>query len=364
LLEDVDEAGEGIRVAERILESLMVPFGVSHKEVFANASIGIAVSHPGQTDADELLRNADVAMYAAKERGKGRYEIFESRLHAAVLHRLALEADLRNAIERDELVVHYQPTIRLAHGEISGMEALVRWNHPQRGMVPPLEFIGSAESSGLIVPIGRWVLREACRQARQWQTTQPGAERLSIAVNLSARQLLEPTLVQDVAEALEWSELDPGLLVLEITESLLMREVDMTMERLRALKALGISLAIDDFGTGYSSLSYLRRFPVDILKIDRSFVSGVGSGSQDAVLTEAIVALARTLQLQVVAEGIEQPEQLAFLRRLGCELGQGYFFAQPLAAADFEEFLSHARTARLAAAARSGRTPTSLPTAA
>jgi diguanylate cyclase (GGDEF)-like protein len=340
LLEDVDGPDEAIRVAQRILDSVQMPFGLSQKDVFVNASIGIAVSHLGEVAADELLRNADVAMYAAKEAGKGRYEIFESRLHTAVLERLALEADLRNAIERNELVLHYQPTVCLTSGEISGVEALVRWNHPKRGMVPPLDFISSAESSGLIVPIGRWVLREACRQGREWHRSQPGAEQLSIAVNLSVRQLQEPSIVDDVAEALEWSGLPPELLVLELTESLLMHEADTTVERLWALKALGVRLAIDDFGTGYSSLSYLRRFPVDILKIDRSFVSGVGGGLQDTVLTEAIVGLSRTLRLQVVAEGIEAPAQLEVLRRLGCQFGQGYFFSRPLAVADLEAYLA------------------------
>ncbi len=337
LLEEVEEPGDAIHVAERILQTLQVPFGLSDKEVFVNASIGIAFSHPGRTNADELLRNADVAMYAAKEAGKGRYEVFEARLHAAVLSRLALEADLRSAVERNELVVHYQPTVRLDNGEL-----LVRWNHPTRGMVPPSEFIASAETSGLIVPIGRWVLGEACQQLRQWQLAHPGRD-LSVSVNLSARQLQEPTLVDEVADVLAWAGIAPCSLVLEITESVLVQDADLTVQRLRALKALGIRLAIDDFGTGYSSLSYLRRFPVDILKIDRSFVSGVGDGSQDSVLTEAIVMLARTLQLKVVAEGIEQPAQLAFLRELGCDLGEGYYFARPLPVDQMQGYMDEQR---------------------
>ena len=342
LLEEVEEPGDAIHVAERILQTLQVPFGLSDKEVFVNASIGIAFSHPGRTNADELLRNADVAMYAAKEAGKGRYEVFEARLHAAVLSRLALEADLRTAVERNELVVHYQPTVRLDNGELTGFEALVRWNHPTRGMVPPSEFIASAETSGLIVPIGRWVLGEACQQLRQWQLAHPGRD-LSVSVNLSARQLQEPTLVDEVADVLAWAGIAPCSLVLEITESVLVQDADLTVQRLRALKALGIRLAIDDFGTGYSSLSYLRRFPVDILKIDRSFVSGVGDGSQDSVLTEAIVMLARTLQLKVVAERIEQPAQLAFLRELGCDLGQGYYFARPLPVDQMQGYMDEQR---------------------
>jgi diguanylate cyclase (GGDEF)-like protein len=347
LLEDVVEPGEAMQVANRILESLQLPFVLADKEVFSNASIGIAFSHPGETDADELLRNADVAMYAAKSCGKGRVEVFESRLHTEVLRRLALEADLRAAVERNEFVIYYQPTVRLDSGDVSGFEALVRWQHPERGLVPPGEFIASAESSGLIVPIGRWVLREACQQVRRWQTAYAGAERLSISINLSARQLQDACIVDDVADALAASGLEPSALVLEITETLLMQDVEATVQRLRQLKALGVRLAIDDFGTGYSSLSYLRRFPVDVLKIDRSFVSGVGDGSEDAVLTEAIVMLAHTLRLKVVAEGIEEPEQLAFLRRLACDLGQGYYFARPLPVSELEDLLERTLVAQV-----------------
>jgi diguanylate cyclase (GGDEF)-like protein len=329
LLEELDGISEAVRISERMLGALRAPFILDEKEVFVNASIGIAASHPTQTDPEELLRNADVAMYAAKERGKGCYVLFEDRLHVAVLQRLALETDLRFAVERDQLVLHFQPIFDLANDRIDGFEALVRWNHPERGMIPPGEFIPLAESSGLIVPIGKWVVAQACQQLKALEMRCGTDRRLHMALNVSPRQLLDPTLIQDVSDALAAADIAPHQLVLEITEGVLMQDVHASAQRLAELKTLGVRLAIDDFGTGYSSLSYLRRFPVDILKIDQSFVRGIGTESEDTVLTEAIVTLARALHLQIVAEGIETSAQLAYLRRLGCDQGQGYLLGRP-----------------------------------
>jgi EAL domain-containing protein (putative c-di-GMP-specific phosphodiesterase class I) len=269
-------------------------------------------------------------MYFAKTRSKSATAVFEPWMQMAARERLELEADMRRALERGEFVLHYQPIVRLDDCEIIGMEALVRWQHPERGMVPPGEFIPLAEETGLIVPLGSWVLEQACRQVRSWQTgQQPGAVPLKVTVNLSGRQLQEPDVVATVRAALADSMLPASTLVLEITESVLMQHTSLTLARLRELKALGLSLAIDDFGTGYSSLGYLQRFPIDILKIDKAFVDAVGSDT-DAALARAVIALGDTLGMQTVAEGIEVLAQVDGLRKLGCELGQGFHFARPL----------------------------------
>jgi EAL domain-containing protein (putative c-di-GMP-specific phosphodiesterase class I) len=268
-------------------------------------------------------------MYIAKTRGKGRFELFESHMHAAVLERLELEADLRRALERQEFALHYQPIVRLKDGRVTGVEALLRWQHPTRGAVPPSVLVPVAEETGLIVPIGRWVLGEACRQVLAWQPLQGEDEPLMVTVNISGRYLQDVALVEDVREVLAETGFDPRCLVLEITESMLMHDAEATIRRLHELKGLGIALALDDFGTGYSSLSYLQRFPIDILKIDRSFVEALGSRTDDPVLARAIVALGDTLELRTVAEGIERAEQRAELLALGCELGQGYLFGRP-----------------------------------
>jgi diguanylate cyclase (GGDEF)-like protein/PAS domain S-box-containing protein len=319
-------------IAERLGRGLAAAFNVRGREIVARASIGIATGAPGQRAADELLRDADLAMYMAKREGKGGHAVFEAAMHTAVLERLELEADLSRALAAGEIVVYYQPIVRLADASLTGMEALVRWNRPGHGLVPPAGFIPAAEETGLISEIGRWVLEEACRQVAAWQVDHPDSPPLQLSVNLSARQLQDPGLVGEVEEALRRSGLDPGRLVLEITESMIMKEPDTAAERLRSLKQLGIRLAIDDFGTGYSSLNYLRRFPVDILKIDKAFVGAIAGGPEDAALAHAIIRLADTLELDTVAEGIETEEQLAELLRLGCELGQGYLFARPLPA--------------------------------
>ena len=336
LVEDAGSVDEVLDIAARVGVALSKPFALSGKEVFVNASIGIARSARGES-TDELVRNADVAMYVAKSRGKGRHVLFEPEMHKAALDRLVVEADLRRAIEHEEFILQYQPIVELVTGDVIGAEALVRWMCRDRGTVPPGLFIPIAEETGLIVPIGRWVLRRACREAKRWSDERGIPVR--ITVNLSGRQLQEPGIVDDVRHALADSGLAAGQLVLEMTESMLMHNTELSMARLNALKELGISLAIDDFGTGYSSLSYLQRYPIDILKIDKAFVDVIDKGGEGPVLASAIVALGETLRMITVAEGIETEAQRGHLLTLGCELGQGYLFAPPLDAEDFWHLL-------------------------
>jgi diguanylate cyclase (GGDEF)-like protein len=334
LLEDVRD-GEGA-VAERVAEAFSRVIPLRGAEVLVTASIGVATSCPG-LPADALMRNADVAMYEAKARGKGQYALFTPAMHAAVLVRLQLESELRAASAKGEFMLHYQPIVRLDTGEVVGAEALVRWQHPERGLVLPSGFVAFAEQAGIIVPLGRWVLREACRQAADWQ--RPDAP-VNITVNVSARQLQEPTLVDEVRAALADAGLPASRLSLEITESVLMEHTETTLATLHALKALGVRLALDDFGTGYSSLSCLDRFPIDILKIDRAFVDAVGDDQADPVLARIVLSLGETLGLTTVAEGIEHARQVDGLRALGCEFGQGYHFARPLPAEEFAALLA------------------------
>ena len=336
LLEDADKDGAATAVVQRIVHALRHPFALDGREVFATASIGIAIAGEDES-ASDLVRNADMAMYMAKSGGKGRYEVFEPRMHVQAVERLELEADLRHAIEAEEFALHYQPIVLLHTGEITGVEALVRWQHPRRGMLGPPQFIPMAEETGLIVPLGRWVVRDACRQAARWQRMR--GLPLTLTVNISGHQLQGESVVDDVREALEASGLDARQLVLEITESVLMQHSEVLLLRLRALKALGVRLAIDDFGTGYSSLGYLQRFPIDILKIDKSFVDDVGMAGGEPALARAVIALGETLRLQTIAEGIEQRRQLNGLQELGCEMGQGYYFARPVAASAIDEML-------------------------
>ncbi len=336
LVEDAASVEEVLAIAGRVGVALSKPFLLGGKEVFVNASIGIARSASAES-TDELVRNADVAMYVAKTRGKGQHVLFEPEMHKAALDRLVVEADLRRAIEHEEFMLQYQPIVHLETGDIIGAEALVRWMCRDRGLVPPGLFIPIAEETGLIVPIGRWVLQRACREAKRW-TDERGLP-VRITVNLSGRQLQEPGIVDEVRQALADSGLAAGQLVLEITESMLMHNTELSMLRLQALKELGISLAIDDFGTGYSSLSYLQRYPIDILKIDKAFVDVIDKGGDGPVLASAIVALGETLRMNTVAEGIETEAQRGHLLGLGCELGQGYLFAPPLDADDFWHLL-------------------------
>ncbi|MFN2526802.1 MAG: putative bifunctional diguanylate cyclase/phosphodiesterase [Actinomycetota bacterium] len=338
LLEGIRNEEDAEIVTRRIVDSMKTPIQVRGKEIIVQCSAGIAVT-AGDVSAEDLLRNADVAMYSAKAEGKNRYAMFDPSMHASVVAKIDLEAELRKAIQDRQFVVHYQPTVELQSGTISGMEALVRWQHPERGLVPPLDFIPLAEETGLIVTIGRRVLREACRQTKEWHDRFPQEKPLSISVNLSARQLQDPGLVQDVVSVLHETGLDPQYLVLEITESVLMAHTNETMTTLHDLRKLGVRLAIDDFGTGYSSLAYLQRLPVNILKIDRSFVAGLEGGSTEWAMTRAIIELGQSLNLQTVAEGIEEPEQVLHLQSLQCDHYQGFYFAKPLQPGQIEELL-------------------------
>ncbi|MFN2488162.1 MAG: putative bifunctional diguanylate cyclase/phosphodiesterase [Actinomycetota bacterium] len=347
LLEDLGEPEEVAEVSERILKALEAPFTLDDKEVYVNASMGITVVRGEEAmtlGADELMRNADVAMYMAKREGKGHYRVFEPEMHLGVLERLELKGDLQRAIEHGELELYYQPIVELDSKQISGLEALVRWNHPTRGLVPPLDFIPLAEETGLIVPLGRWVLLQACRQAKELQDAYPSDPPLGMSVNLSVRQLQQHGLPEHVSEALRESGLDARCLTLEITESMLMNDAELTIVKLKELKQLGIRLAVDDFGTGYSSLSYLSQFPVDVLKIDRAFVRPVTEGAEESALAAAIVKLGEALHLTTVAEGIENPAQMARLVELGCDVGQGFYFAKPMEIADVIEYLDPRRT--------------------
>jgi diguanylate cyclase (GGDEF)-like protein/PAS domain S-box-containing protein len=337
LLDGVTDSQEAADVAARILRALELQIGIDGKLVYPRASVGICLAeHDTSPDAEALLRNADVAMYMAKRDSKGSYRVFEPEMHERVVERLELRAELQRALEQNELKIHYQPVVRLDHHEIYGVEALLRWMHPTRGTIAPMQFIPLAEETGLIIPIGRWVLEEACRQGVLLQEQFARTPELTISVNLSVKQLQSETIVADVRGALEQSGLPPSTLVLEITETVVMADTDLAVRRLRDLKSLGVRLAMDDFGTGYSSLSYLSRFPVDILKMDRSFLA---SGQDDSGLAAAIVAIGESLSLDVVAEGIERPEQITSLQDLGCEFGQGFLFARPMSHEALFEFL-------------------------
>jgi len=338
LLESVNDSAQAADAAARILHALEIPLEIDGKQVFPRASIGIClVDRENESpEAAELLRNADVAMYMAKRDSKGSYRVFEPTMHERVVERLELRSELQRAIDEDQLALHYQPVVRLEGHEILGVEALLRWMHPTRGTIPPNQFIPLAEETGLIIPMGRWVLETACAEGVLLHTRFPRSEPLAMSVNLSVRQLQSESIVADVRSALEKSGLTPGALVLEITESVMMADTDFAVQRLCELKDLGVRLAMDDFGTGYSSLSYLSRFPVDILKMDRSFV---GAG-ENVALQSAIIALGASLELEVVAEGIELPEQERSLHDLGCELGQGFLFARPMGPPELLKFLA------------------------
>jgi len=336
LLDDDSGAENAFSLGQRILSAFEEPFEVEGRDLVVSPSVGLASTASGLETAGDLLRNADVSMYRAKSLGRGRLEVFDPAMHEAVRHRLDTEADLRGAIDRDELVLHYQPIVALREGNrICGAEALLRWQHPTRGLVGPTEFIKLAEESGLIAPIGRWVLRQACLQLRRWREDLGKAAPDTISVNVSARQFRDPDLVEHIAAALR-DTVEPSALTVELTESFLMDDPDEATAKLEAIKALGVTIAIDDFGTGYSSLSYLRKFPIDILKIDRVFVESVATSVEDAALAQAIVKLGRTFGMKIVGEGVETSAQAAALARMGCECGQGYLFARPLPTEEFE----------------------------
>jgi EAL domain-containing protein (putative c-di-GMP-specific phosphodiesterase class I) len=339
LLEDIAGEQDAIDMAERIAGVFTRPFVLDGNEHFVTTSIGIALAEGGER-AEDLLRDADAAMHRAKERGRARYELFDEALRGRALSRLRVENDLRRALERDELVLHYQPLVSLRDRAMVSVEALVRWEHPERGRVSPLDFIPMAEENGLIEPIGRWVLEHACRQAAEWCRARPDAAPLTMSVNLSAAQVANRGLAETVATALRVSGLDPACLALELTESMLISDNEELSQTLMALKALGVRLVLDDFGTGYSSLSYLTRLPLDALKVDRSFVDGLGTESRDTAVTEAIVAMSRALQLRVVGEGAETELQVAELTRLGCDLVQGFHFSRPVPAEEITRMLA------------------------
>jgi diguanylate cyclase (GGDEF)-like protein/PAS domain S-box-containing protein len=348
LIEDISSVGEVVQIAERITEILQPPFTLEEQEVFATVSTGIALNSPTKEQPADLLRHADLAMYRAKHRGKARYEVFEPSMDAKAVERLILETGLRRALVRQQFRVYYQPIVALDNDKVAGVEALVRWEHPQRGLLLPEEFLSVAEETGLIVRIGQWVLREAGKQARIWQEHYPSTPPLTISVNLSTREFFHPELV---AEVLGESEIDPASLQLEITEGAMLNDGMYSTERtLRNLKRMGIQLAIDDFGMGYSSLSYLRRFPVDFLKIDRSFIAGLGREpngvSKDTEIVKAMIELTHALGLKVIAEGVENAEQLTRLRQMKCDLAQGNYFSEPLPSEELEVILAEDLTDR------------------
>jgi diguanylate cyclase (GGDEF)-like protein/PAS domain S-box-containing protein len=343
LLEGVRDEAEAIAVAERIQKELAQPFYLSGREVFTTSSIGIA---PGTTDyalPEEVLRDADTAMYRAKSLGKARHELFDKEMHAVAMNLLQMETDLRGACERGEFFLQYQAIVSLDDFGVKGFEALVRWQHPERGTISPMDFIPVAEESGQVVVIGQWALREACQRMREWQLRFPADPPLFISVNLSIRQFNEPRLIEQVKEILLETELDPRSLKLEITESAVMDNIDAATAMLEQLRALGVQLSIDDFGTGYSSLSYLHRFPINTLKVDRSFVMRMADNNENSEIVRTILMLAQNLGMDVVAEGVETREQLALLRKLGCEYGQGFLFSKPVGADGAEQIIAETR---------------------
>jgi diguanylate cyclase (GGDEF)-like protein/PAS domain S-box-containing protein len=342
LLEHVDEAAAA-QIARRVGESIRAPFRLDGREVFTTVSVGIAPGNAGYQTATEILRDADTAMYKAKSLGRARFEVFDSAMRAQALARMELENDLRRAVNNQEFVLYYQPKVRLKTGAIQGVEALIRWQHPVKGLISPDEFIPVAEETGLIVPMGMWALREACTAMHQWHSEFPSNPPLDVSVNLSVRQFREPDLVEQVAAVLEQTRIARAALQLEITESILMDDVEEVAALLRRLKALGLGLKIDDFGTGYSSLKSLNRLPFDVLKIDRSFVMNMSDDRGTGDVVRTIVSLAETLGMEVVAEGIEAEEQMAWLRALGCDYGQGFYFSPPLSAKNTSEFIRQSR---------------------
>lgn len=333
-IENVEDAA---KIAQKIIETLKIPFFISDRELFVTTSIGVSIFPIDGGDPETLVRNADTAMYRAKDQGRDNYQLYAPAMNARALERLALENMLRKALSNDELVLFYQPKIDARTGAITGVEALIRWNHPERGLVSPAHFISLAEASGLIVPIGEWVLRTACKQIKQWQRKFDHG--ISVSVNLSARQFQQPDLIEMIRSSVEESKIDPGSLELEITESNAMQNAENTIYLLRELKSIGVRISMDDFGTGYSSLNYLKRFPIDILKLDQMFVKDVPGDRSDGAIVSAVIQLAHNLDLQVVAEGVERQEQLDFLTRQGCDTIQGYFFSVPLPAEQLETYM-------------------------
>ncbi len=338
LIEDVPARDSASLAAQRIEESLKAPIGLEGSEVLISASVGVAVGGPEGESPESLMRYADAAMHAAKRKGKARHKVFDPGADTTTSGRLLAEAEMRRALDEGEFLVYYQPLVALETGEVRGVEALARWRHPTYGLIPPGEFIPLAEQTGLIAPLGRWVLQEACRQVRLWQREHASDPPLMLSVNVSACQFRQPYLAREILMTLEKTGLDPRHLKLEITESIMVHDASATAT-LGELKDAGVELVMDDFGTGYSNLSYLKRLPIDSLKIDRSYVNGLSDDAEDTAIVHATVAFARALGLKVTAEGIETAEQLARLKELGCELGQGYHFAKPLPSNETGELL-------------------------
>jgi diguanylate cyclase (GGDEF)-like protein/PAS domain S-box-containing protein len=329
LIEDIEDPADAMRVADRIVEGFRKPFVLDGQEFFAAASIGIAYGSDSTTSPEEVLGNADAAMYRAKEGGALGYEVFDESMHVQALERLELENDLRRALEAQEFVVHYQPIVDLRSGEVQGVEALVRWNHPDRGLLNPEEFVPVAEEIGLIVSMGDVVLEEACRWAVRWQEEHPSLSSLLMNVNLSARQLQRPDLITTVEGVLQRTGLDPTCLTLDVTETVYVKVLEGNTAALNELRQLGVKISIDDFGVGYSSLAYLKRLPADILKLDKSFVEGLGEDLEDTAIIQMVIGLARTLGIEVIAEGVNG-EAVTILKEMGCNLAQGFFFSEPL----------------------------------
>jgi len=340
LLDGIANGAEATNMARRIQEKLQSPFNLSGHEVFTTTSVGIALSSTGYDHPETMLRDADTAMYRAKAQGKACYEVFDKGMHTHAVYVLQMENDLRRAIDREELRVYYQPIVSLDSGQLAGFEALIRWQHPARGFINPADFIPLAEDTGLIVPLGLWILRKACQQLSQWQWQSPGNRSLFMSVNLSGKQVAQPGLVNQISDILEETHVEARHLKLEITESAVMDNAEMAVQLLNRLKALGVQLSIDDFGTGYSSLGYLHRFPVNTLKIDRSFVGRIGEAAENIEIVRTIVSLADNMGMEVVAEGVETLSQLAQLRKLNCQYGQGYLFSRPVDADSVSAWIS------------------------
>jgi diguanylate cyclase (GGDEF)-like protein/PAS domain S-box-containing protein len=331
LLQNINDPAYTVIVAERIREKLAVPIDIKSHKIFTSISIGIALGSDGYERPEQVLRDADIAMYAAKGRGNASYEIFDTAMHANILDRMQMVGDLQGAVENKELILYYQPIIDLNTQQLTGFEALVRWNHPKRGLIYPMEFIPLAEEHGLIYQIGAWILHEACRELKLLQTRHPAQPPLSMSVNISSRQFSQQDLVEILSGFLNETGVDPHSVILEITESMIMENVDAAVETMNRLRKMGIRLHIDDFGTGHSSLSYLQLFPVSALKIDRSFINKLTSGGNNHEIITHIVALAKSLNFDVIAEGVEKEHQLANIKNLHCGYGQGFFFARPMA---------------------------------
>jgi diguanylate cyclase (GGDEF)-like protein len=338
ILNDIKMIDDTIEFAECVRRKLLTPFTITGRQVFTTFSIGIAVSQSYYEKAEDILRDADIAMCQAKANDRD-YAVFDQTMHARAVTLLQLETDLRHAIEKDEMLVYYQPIIDLATMRLNGFEALMRWNHPLRGIVPPAEFIPVAEETNFIVPLTIWILRKSCEQLAEWHSQSALHQHLMMSVNLSGKHFSQPDMVEQIRHVIKDTGVDPACLKLEITESAIMENAETTIRLLKNLRALGVRLSIDDFGTGYSSLSYLHRFPIDMLKVDRSFVSSMEDGTENGEIVRTIIALAKTLNLSVVAEGIESIHQLHQLRILGCEYGQGYLFSRPVTTEDAQAIL-------------------------